>query len=539
MRRKLHLRHPLCYRRSYVATTLLVILMFGAILGFFQLHNRRLATTEAILSDKKNSLIIKKELLRKCFMRNDSNSGLINSVSKESEKQYVYRNVTKFGSELNSTSFPELQGLKAFEWCSTESSRFPFNSTRAEDLMRYNISFLPRGYKNPCFYDVCSTVGPVPVRALRCLPYFQLIGVDKSGSTDLFARITQHPQILPNSGVLNKETSWWPWTRYGHGLKKIVRRESFDQYLGYFDNAAGQIERNIQVNQNGSNTDSGDFHLLITGDGTPMDFWDFSGWPQIPQNRNQTMPSILTPHLIKHVNPGVKLILVLRDPTERLYSDYLFLKSGVQTPSGFHAAVHQSLRYFNNCTQQKSVRKCLFDRKLHTNVRARLHVSIYSVFLREWLKVFPRKQILIMRSEDYSRNMSSYLKNIFRFLDVVDLAEKDITMISKRARQYETGKKKKVGPMFNNTRYLLDNFFQPFNEELVKILKDDRYLWKDTKDKIKKDLEKLEIKSLRNKQIQMNSATHKAKTRTIVLTKEQALELKPFIDTGKFNSKWL
>ncbi|XP_033754792.1 carbohydrate sulfotransferase 15-like [Pecten maximus] len=511
MRTKIRMRQLACCRRSHIASTLLGFILLGAAIGYFHIR-----TNDSMIEKLLHSFKADKKELQKYFSKKES----------DSEKHFFTNVTTVYEQKIK--SFPE---VKPYEWCSNESSQFPYNSTYVEDILKYNISFIPKGYKNPCFYDVCKTVGPVSVRSLRCLPYFHLIGVDKSGSTDLFARITQHPQILPNLGVLNKETSWWPWTRYGHGLKRLVRKEPFDKYLGYFDSAAGHIQRTIQVNKNRSNLDTGDLHLLITGDGTPMDFWDFSGWPQIPQNRNQTIPKILTPHLIKHVNPNVKLILVLRDPTERLYSDYLFLKSGVQTPEAFDKAVLQSLIYFRNCTRRHNVRKCLFDRELHTSVRTRIHVSIYSVFLKEWLKVFPRKQILIIRSEDYSYNISSYLKRIFHFLGVVELSERDITIISKRARAYETGKKKKIGPMLNSTRVRLDNFFQPFNKELVTILEDKKYLWRDTKEKMRKYLEKLEKKRLEEIRNETNSTDHISKSRTLSLTKEQELELKPFMNT--------
>lgn len=533
MRTKMRLRQLGCCRRSHVASILLGFLSVGVFIGYIHHHTDGILTKETEISVNSNLLVFKKNLFKHLY-KNDSESEELSPT-----------NITFVKVSHNDTSFSK---LKRYEWCSKESSSYPYKSPYVEDILNYNITFIPKGYKNPCFYDVCKSVGPIPVRSLRCLPYFHLIGVDKSGSTDLFARITKHPQILPNLGVLNKETSWWPWTRYGHGLKKLVRRETFDQYLGYFDSAAGHIERTIQVKRNNMSTpDTGDLHPLITGDGTPMDFWDFSGWPLIPQNKNQTLPKVLTPHLIKHLNPNVKLILVLRDPTERLYSDYVFLKSGIQTPEAFDNAVSQSISYFRNCTRRHSVRKCLFDRDLHTSVRARIHVSIYSVYLREWLKVFPRRQIFIIRSEDYSHNITSHLKQLFHFLDVVDLKGRDITMISKRARVYETGKKKKMGPMLNRTRQLLDEFFQPFNEELVDILNDTKYLWKDTKEQMKKQLEKYELlKRLEAVRVrQNNTSVGKSKSRTLSLTKSEMLELKPFMNadnrtgTMKFNSSEL
>lgn len=49
-----------------------------------------------------------------------------------------------------------------------------------------------------------------------------------------------------------------------------------------------------------------------------MDFWDHSDWREIPQNDpTADVPTFITPHLVKHVQPNVKLILMLRQPAER------------------------------------------------------------------------------------------------------------------------------------------------------------------------------------------------------------------------------
>lgn len=61
-------------------------------------------------------------------------------------------------------------------------------------------------------------------------------------------------------------------------------------------------------------------YIPLAGDGTPMDMWDMSGWVSIPQNQGFREPRVLTPHLIKHMNPAVKLIVILREPVERSVS---------------------------------------------------------------------------------------------------------------------------------------------------------------------------------------------------------------------------
>ena len=46
----------------------------------------------------------------------------------------------------------------------------------------------------------------------------------------------------------------------------------------------------------------------------------------------------------------------------------------------------------------------------------RIHVGMYSVFMREWLSVFPRSSFYILRTEDYTAEMEHHLSHIYNFL---------------------------------------------------------------------------------------------------------------------------
>ena len=49
-----------------------------------------------------------------------------------------------------------------------------------------------------------------------------------------------------------------------------------------------------------------------------MDLWYPYNWKRIPQNDpNASEPVYITPHLIYHINPQIKLIVLIRDPVER------------------------------------------------------------------------------------------------------------------------------------------------------------------------------------------------------------------------------
>ncbi|GFO31597.1 sulfotransferase [Plakobranchus ocellatus] len=109
----------------------------------------------------------------------------------------------------------------------------------------------------------------------------------------------------------------------------------------------------------------------------------------------------------------------------------------------------------------------------------RIHISCYSVFLREWLSVFHNDHFLVLRTEDYHADMKATLQRTYTFLGVRNLTGEEEAKVESQYKKHETVLKKKAGPMFPETRALLEEFFAPFNEDLAQLLGDDRFLWKD------------------------------------------------------------
>lgn len=50
--------------------------------------------------------------------------------------------------------------------------------------------------------------------------------------------------------------------------------------------------------------------------------------------------------------------------------------------------------------------------------QVRLTLGMYFVFLLDWLTVFHREQILVLRLEDYAANLKRTIKTVFEFLSV-------------------------------------------------------------------------------------------------------------------------
>ena len=47
---------------------------------------------------------------------------------------------------------------------------------------------------------------------LRCLPYFYIVGLAKTGTTDIYFKMAKHPDVTPS---MVKETHWWTRRRIG------------------------------------------------------------------------------------------------------------------------------------------------------------------------------------------------------------------------------------------------------------------------------------------------------------------------------------
>ncbi|KAH9520054.1 Carbohydrate sulfotransferase 15 [Bulinus truncatus] len=333
-----------------------------------------------------------------------------------------------------------------------------------EDIMcRPRPGYL-KEYKNPCFLD---TSNPNETRLdTFCHPYFHILGFDKCGTTDFHSRLTSHQEILFNFGVVNKELYFWSWLRFGNFFDRKYQVSKLWQYKHRFPHRRiidGLAKDKVQ---------------LITGDATPLDAWEFRYWPGDPQNKGLIEPRFLTPHAMRHVYANPKFILLMRDPVERLYSDYIFLRHG-KTPEEFARDVLEAVSVVKDCLKTYSLRHCIFSEEMYTNLPMRIQIGCYSVFLREWFSVFDRRHFLIFRTEDYHNNTKEYLRQAFDFLQVSQLSESELEKISNKPIKHETALKKIAGPMLPETRAILEEFYARFNEDLASLLNDSRFLWRD------------------------------------------------------------
>lgn len=240
---------------------------------------------------------------------------------------------------------------------------------------------------------------------------FLIIGAQRCGTTSLYNYLSHHPKI---QFAKKKELHF-----FDIGFNKGI-----DWYRSNFPD---DITRH----------DKG----LITGEATP--YYIFH--PLVPKRIFESAPTI-------------KLIVLLRNPIDRAYSHYHHeVNIGAEKLSFEEALKAESNRLEGELDKIKSDET--YYSFNHQNF-SYLSRGIYHEQLLRWFNIFPKKNILILQSENFYSNTSNVVNEVFEFLSLpsVDLKlDKVYNNLS-----YE--------PMNPTTRKSLLGYFKPYNEKLYKLL---------------------------------------------------------------------
>lgn len=251
---------------------------------------------------------------------------------------------------------------------------------------------------------------------LRQLPDFLIIGAQRCGTTSLYKYLVEHPCIVP---ATKKEVHYFDLNyEKGH----LWYRMHFPMHFGKLIGRA---------------TDQ----FCLAGEASP--YYIFHP---------------LVPGRIAELMPQVKLVALLRNPVERAYSHYHHvLKAGLEQMS-FEEAIA--------CEQQ-----CLYGEGAETNEggiwasHRHQHFSylsrgIYVDQLERWFLLFPRKNIMILKSEHFYENPRFQVSRVFRFLSLSN-------WYIKEPIKYNRLEYPRMAP---HTRDSLTEFFRPHNERLYEFL---------------------------------------------------------------------
>ncbi|KAK3768815.1 hypothetical protein RRG08_061274 [Elysia crispata] len=327
-------------------------------------------------------------------------------------------------------------------------------------LCPHNTPFVgPYSYtplsRSPCWQDGDQ---------FRCVPNFYIAGFSKRGVSDLYRRLSQHQDVI--SGI--KAPHWFDFWR------NIAGYDTIETYSKSFQNASAMVTHDI--------VDLGHSNKLI-GDVTPCTVWSSLYWRCYQGNTGQVMEPVYTnADVIHRLNPQAKIIFIMGDPVDRLYSQYhRWFSSGSHTvpmePSRekFHQLVTRAVAAYRRCFCQRSLRSCAYNGTLLADVMLGLQEGMYSVFLHDWLTVFPRNQLFFIKLEDYAVDIATGLQTTVEFLG---LADPGILWYAETSGQPMTiGGNSSLGPMLPETRVVLREFYNSVNLHLPNLLGDARFRW--------------------------------------------------------------
>ena len=249
--------------------------------------------------------------------------------------------------------------------------------------------------------------------SFRVLPDLLVIGAKRCGTTSLYEYLGQHPCIKKSShdniGFFNDN--------FHLGI---------DFYKSFFPTIF-EKKKVIQKNKK-----------FMTYDVTPFYIYH----EKAPQRIHQILPNS-------------KLIVILRNPIDRSYSNYCMGDPREKRKKKtFEEVIVDEKKILNKINKNNTDEYYNF---VHSSMLAR---GFYAEQLENWFKIFPKDQILIIKSEEFATETNKIMNNIFDFLGLPHYNIHDDS--KKNKNHYEVMKKE--------TRIDLIEFFRPYNEKLYSLI---------------------------------------------------------------------
>lgn len=251
------------------------------------------------------------------------------------------------------------------------------------------------------------------------IPDFIIIGAQRCGTTSLYNYLTKHPHVVSS---YKKEVHFFDVNfKNGIGWYRAHFFPSFS-YKYYVKQISKQD--------------------IVTGEASP--YYIFH--PHAPKRILETVPR-------------AKLIALLRNPVDRAYSHYRHeVKLGVETLS-FKDAIEKEEERLRG-----EMEKMLEDENYYSfNHQHYSYLSrgIYVDQLKTWMNLFPKEQILILKSEDFFNDPPAIFKQVLEFLNLPSWELKEY-------RKYNVGWL--AEKMDATIRKRLIDYFEPHNQRLHEYL---------------------------------------------------------------------
>lgn len=240
------------------------------------------------------------------------------------------------------------------------------------------------------------------------LPNFVIGGTEKSGTTSVFMYLSAHPQVCGSSV---KETDFF--REHYQGSLEVDQQN----YSKYFSRCSA--EKSVVMEASPGYLGAG---------------------------------LVVAPRM-KALIPDAKVLFILRDPIDRLYSSFQFHKS--------------KLEIDQNISFDEFVQRCIrFDRGEATPAELgvgewflkNLGFGRYVIGLEEFFRLYPRDQVKVLLFEELNRDVKGFMREVCQFVSI-------------DAGFFETYEFKKTNVTFSSKNPLLHKLAVWFNSVAEPVLR--------------------------------------------------------------------
>jgi len=298
----------------------------------------------------------------------------------------------------------------------------------------------------------------------RPRPEFMLVGGMKCGSTSFATYLSAHPQVKLKGP---KEPNYWTWHRYPA------------RYQDFFVNETPVLDPGSGQCISGEFSTSSLLHPLV-------------------------------PRRVRANLPDLRIFILLRNPADRAYSHFMMSKSaGLEKDCSFEDIVRTEMAESPELLEahergfldkegsaricystadgnpvrvskherglpKKSIRKDVDLRDYY--YKSYVFRSIYFDQVHRWLRKFPRNRIMIINSDDFFGNEATTMGLAAEFLGLEPFEFDAAEQVQRRWDAGASNPDQVPQPysgMSDNVRSVLTDFFEPFNQQLYRLIDED------------------------------------------------------------------
>ena len=234
-------------------------------------------------------------------------------------------------------------------------------------------------------------------------PDFIIIGAQKAGTTSLYNYLLQNPVV-------------------GKSLKKEIHYFDLNYTKGINWYRSHFVKKRIQKN------------ISVIGEASPLYLYH----PEAPNRVSENYPEI-------------KLIVILRDPVERVISHYKHLLR--------HKLIPEHLTLSDVIKIEKKRRKNISQSAYYDPVYSVLHRGEYLFQLNRWKELFSTDQILILQNDQLRKDPDNVLYRIENFLKInhhTYSVDSKFNVSTKKLNSIDSSE-------INN----LNQYYEKYNQELL------------------------------------------------------------------------